>query len=119
MIHHLLNHGDKTLHLTIPGDLVSPHADSAKKEIVSLFESTAVKSAGWTTLKLDLSSAQRVDSVGLDFLVFLYKEAKKVNAKTVAMISDINVHRALLFSRFDTHIQVIMANKTASVMSAI
>jgi anti-anti-sigma factor len=119
MIHHQLNHADKTLHLTIPGDLVSPHADSVRKEIVTVLESTAVKSAGWTTLELDLSSAKRVDSVGLNIIVFLSKEAKKVNAKTVVMFSDKNVQHTFLFTRLDTHIQVIMANKNASEMSAI
>lgn len=115
----LLNHGDKTLHLAIRSDLRSSHADSAKKEIETLLESAPVKSSVWTTLSLDLSSAKMVDSVGLNIIVHLYKEAKKVNAKTVVMISEKNIQRTVLFTRLDAHVQVIMANQKEIELQAI
>lgn len=109
MINHTINSADKTLVLTFPGDLLSTNADTARKEITAIFESAAVKSAGWTTLKLDLKAAKMIDSVGLNLVVSLYKEAKKANAKTSAVISNPNIQRTFLFTRLDTHIQVVMA----------
>ena len=50
-----------------------------------------------------------IDSVGLNLVVSLYKEAKKNNAKTTAAISNPNIQRTSLFTRLDTHIQVVMA----------
>ncbi len=109
MINHILNPSDKTLLLTIPGDLLSTNTDQIKKEIHAIIESASVKSAGWTTLKLDLTAAKMIDSVGLNLVVSLYKEAKKNNAKTTAVISNPNIQRTFLFTRLDTHIQVVMA----------
>ena len=109
MINHTLNASDKTLLLTIPGDLLSTNTDQSKKEITAIIESAAVKSSGWTTLKLDLTAAKMIDSVGLNLVVSLYKEAKKNNAKTIAIISNPNIQRTFLFTRLDTHIQVVMA----------
>ena len=108
MIHHTFNATDKTLQLSIPGDLLSTNADVTKSEIFAIFESAPVKSAGWTTLKLDLTAAKMIDSVGLNLVVSLYKEAKKLNAKTIAVISNPNIQRTFLFTRLDTHIQVVM-----------
>lgn len=108
MINHSLNTSDKTLQLTIPGDLLSTNTDQIKKEITAIIESASVKSAGWTTLKLDLTNAKMIDSVGLNLVVSLYKEAKKNNAKTTAVISNANIQRTFLFTRLDTHIQVVM-----------
>jgi anti-anti-sigma factor len=109
MIQHTLNNSDKTLLLTIPGDILSTNADQTKKEIYTVLESGNVKAAGWTTLKLDLTAAKMIDSVGLNLIVSLYKEAKKTNAKTTAVISNPNIQRTFLFTRLDTHIQVVMA----------
>jgi anti-anti-sigma factor len=108
MINQTFNTADKTLQLTFPGDLLSTNTDQAKKEITAILESAAVKSSGWSTLKLDLTAARMIDSVGLNLVVSLYKEAKKVNAKTTAVISNPNIQRTFLFTRLDTHIQVTM-----------
>lgn len=108
MIQHNLT-PDKTLALTIPGDILSTNADQLRKEINAIIESPSVKSSGWTTLKLDLTAAKMIDSVGLNLIVSLYKDAKKLNAKTIAIISNPNIQRTFLFTRLDTHIQVVMA----------
>jgi len=109
MINHTLKAADKTLELTFPGDLLSTNTDAARKEIFAIFESAPVKASGWTTLKLDLKATKMIDSVGLNLVVSLYKEAKKLNAKTTAVISNPNIQRTFLFTRLDTHIQVVMA----------
>lgn len=108
MIKHVLTPAEKSLQLIFPGDLLSTNIDQMKKEITAIFGLAEAKSTGWTTLKLDLSAAQMIDSVGLNLVVSLYKEAKKNNAKTVALISNPNIQRTFLFTRLDTHIQVLM-----------
>lgn len=109
MITHTISPADKTLLLAFPGDLLSTNTDEARREITAILESNPVKSAGWTTLKLDLKAAKMIDSVGLNLVVSLYKEAKKTNAKTTAVISNPNIQRTFLFTRLDTHIEVVMA----------
>lgn len=108
-MNHQLNAAEQSLHLTIPGDVLSTNAKQIRAEILSLLETTSVKTAGWTTLILDLSAAKVIDSVGLNLIVGLYKEAKKRGAKTHALISSTNIQRTFAFTRLDAHIQVLMA----------
>jgi anti-anti-sigma factor len=108
MITHTLVTAEKTLRLTFPGDLLSTTTDQARKEIMAILELVPVKSSGWTTLALDLTAAKMIDSVGLNLVVSLYKTARKAQAKTTAVISNPNVQRTFLFTRLDTHIQVVM-----------
>ena len=108
-MNHTINPADHSLQLTIPGDVLSTNAEQIRTEIFALFETGPVKSAGWTTLVLDLRAAKMIDSVGLNLLVGLFKEAKKRGAKTSALINSPNLQRTFAFTRLDVHIQVIMS----------
>lgn len=105
---HKLNAAEKSLHCIIPGDVLSTNAEQIRGEILALLETAPVKAAGWTTLVLNLTAAKMIDSVGLNLIVSLYKEAKKRGAKTSALISSPNLQRTFAFTRLDAHIQVVM-----------
>jgi len=106
---HQIDASTRSLQVTIPGDVLSTNADQLRTEIHALFETESVKSSRWTTLVLDLTAAKMVDSVGLNLLVSLYKEAKKRSAKCSAMIKSPNIQRTFAFTRLDAHIEVTMA----------
>lgn len=105
-MHHQIDPVAQSLHLFFPGDVLSTNADNLQREFLTLIETTPVKTAGWTTLILDLSSAKMVDSVGLNLIVGLYKEAKRRGAKTRALVTSPHIRRTFAFTRLDTHIQV-------------
>jgi anti-anti-sigma factor len=105
---HQINASTRSLELTIPGDVLSTSADQLRSEILALFETEAAKSSRWTTLVLDLTAAKMVDSVGLNLLVSLYKEAKKRDATCRALIKSQNIQRTFAFTRLDAHIDVVM-----------
>jgi anti-anti-sigma factor len=107
-MHHSLNPADHTLSITIPGDLLSTNAEPTRAEFLALLETEAVKTAGWQTLKVDLTAAKMVDSVGLNLIVAIYKEAQKRRAKTIVVISNPNIQRTFLFTRLDKHLTVVM-----------
>jgi len=109
-MNHSINPTDHTLAVTIPGDLLSTNAEQTRTEIFALFESEAVKTTRWETLRLDLTAAKMVDSVGLNLIVALYKEAQKRRAKTTVVISNPNIQRTFLFTRLDKHLTVLMAS---------
>lgn len=108
-MNHTLNPAERTLQVDIPGDVLSTNAEQIRTEIAALFESPSVKSAGWSKLVLNLTSANMIDSVGLNVLVGLYKDAKKRGAQTSALIRSANIQRTFAFTRLDAHIQVVMA----------
>jgi anti-anti-sigma factor len=105
---HQINASTRSLELTIPGDVLSTSADQFRTEILALLETESVKSSRWTTLVLDLTAAKMVDSVGLNLLVSLYKEAQKRTAKCSALIKSPNIQRTFAFTRLDAHIEVVM-----------
>lgn len=103
---HQLNAAERTLVVTLPGDLLSTNAEQTRTEVLGVLQSAA---PGWETFKLDLRAAKMVDSVGLNLIVAIYKETQKKRAKMAVVISNPNIQRTFLFTRLDKHLQVIMA----------
>ena len=105
------NSSETTLEVTIPGNVLSTNADQIKAEVLGLMDSKFMKSGAWTHLKLDLTGAKIIDSVGLNLVVNFYKEAKKRGATTTALLSSANIQRTFMFTRLDSYIQVILVAK--------
>jgi anti-anti-sigma factor len=105
---HTLLLAERVLQVTVPGDLLSTNADPIRTEFLALLETPAVKAANWDTLKLDLTAAKMVDSVGLNLIVAIYKETQKHKAKMAVLVSNPNIQRTFLFTRLDKHLQVVM-----------
>ena len=108
MKHHL-DPSSKTLTLQFAGDVLSTNADALRQETMGALESPALKLADWQTLKLDLTGASMIDSVGLNLLVSLIKSAQGRSAKVVGVISSASVKRALIFTRLNTQMEVVTA----------
>ena len=105
---HIIDSNSKTLTLQFPGDVLSTNAEVLRQEAVATLESPAMKASDWQTLKLDLSSAKMIDSVGLNLIVSLIKTAKSRSAKVVGLISNPSVQRALVFTRLNTQMDLVM-----------
>lgn len=105
---HILHPSNKTLDLVFAGDLLSTNADQFRTEFVALLETEPLKSLKLAELRLDLTAASMIDSVGLNLVVGFYKEAKKRGAKTVALIRSKNIQRTFLFTRLDAHLDIEM-----------
>ena len=89
------------LSVTIPGDILSTNADTLHEEIFALLESAPVKAGQWNTLKLDLTGARMVDSVGLNLIVSIIRAVKSRPAKMEATLSSANIHRTFQFTCLD------------------
>ncbi len=105
---HTIDSNSKTLTLQFPGDVLSTNAEVLRQEVVGALESPTLKTADWQTLKLDLSSAKMIDSVGLNLIVSLIKTAKSRSARVVGLISNPSVQRALVFTRLNTQMDLVM-----------
>lgn len=106
-MNHLLDVREKTLRIEVPGDVLSTNADTLREEIFGLLDSTTVKQAAWDTLKLDLTAAQMVDSVGLNLIVAIIRAVKTRNGKVVTTIKSPNIHRTFLFTRLDKQMELV------------
>jgi anti-anti-sigma factor len=99
---------NETLTFTVNGDLVSSTANLLRPQVLALLE-TSDASARWRLFRLDLTAAKMVDSVGLNFIVTILKAVQKRDAKMQVVCQNQNVHRTLLFTRLDKHVELIKA----------
>ena len=110
MILQLLDENKRTLHLTILGDLLYTNPALSKSAVIGVFDRETIKNSGCTLLRLDLTEATRIDSVGLNVLAMLSKEARKYEAKTIAVIRHAEIRRMLSITRLDSQIEVTMVD---------
>ena len=94
------------LNVTIPGDILSTNADSLREELYELLEIPLIKNGAWQTLKLDLTAAQMVDSVGLNLIVSVIRTVKARHGNVEAAIRSANIYRTFKFTRLDKQIIV-------------
>lgn len=99
----------QTLHAEITGDITSTTAPTLRKDLFDLLDhELANTSANWRTLRLDLTSAKMVDSVGLNLLVAVIRRVKENQRQVSCVISSTHVHRTMKFTRLDTMMQIEM-----------
>jgi len=100
-----LNRDQQTLTIVIPGDLTSTHVRELRAEIDAVLAESPVH---WQLLLFDLTAAKMVDSMGLNLIVAVYKAAQRSGAKMRLTCSNPNVHRALIFTRLDKFVELVM-----------
>lgn len=98
-----------TLSAKLEGDVVNTNV---KKHGESL-DSQIGKAEGkdWQVLSLDLTGAQIVDSVGLNFLMTLVKRLREEEKTVHVTISSTSVQKVFEFSRLDRVVEVTFKKK--------
>jgi len=104
---HQLDHVAGVLNVIIPGDILSTNASVLREDLLGLLESAPIQTAFWEILKLDLTRAQMVDSVGLNLIVTVVRAVKARNGKVAALIRSANIRRTFAFTRLDQQIHVV------------
>ena len=98
------------LTVTIDGDLTSTTAGALRTEMAGRLAEAAGNAAAWKLFRLDLSRANMVDSVGLNFIVTMLKAVQAQGGKMEIVYASLNVHRTLLFTRLDKHVTLVNGN---------
>lgn len=106
MNHHIDTHA-RSLNVTLPGDILSTNASALRDELFGLLQSAEVNRADWTTLRLDLTHARMIDSVGLNLIVAVIRALKAQNRKAQAVLANRNILRTFQFTRLDQQLEVI------------
>lgn len=97
------------LTLTFASDVLSTNASALRQEIFSLLESDEIEAGPWPTLVLDLRATRLIDSTGLNLLASLIKLAHHRSARVIGRIASPHVRRALLFTRLNLLMELVMA----------
>jgi anti-anti-sigma factor len=107
------NHLDsktKTLVFHVEGDVTSNHVARYGGELDALLATYGSSPVNWDTFRMDITAASMVDSVGLNMIVSILKRIQKLGAKMQVSYKDPNVHRTLMFTRLDRHVQMLKAD---------
>src|SRR5690349_15768865 len=106
---HILNPHSQTPPLASTGHVLSTNARTLRQEVCTWLQSEDVSRTPWPTRDLDLTASRLIDSMGLNLLVSVIKLARNRSAKVVGRIASPNVQRALLFTRLNTPMELVMA----------
>ena len=98
----------KTVVIAFNGDLNSTMVREFRTEIDHAL-AVPPGGAAWQTITLDLQSAKMVDSMGLNLVVKIFKCAQPAGTRVRLVYSDPNVHRTLIFTRLDQHLELVKA----------
>jgi len=104
-MHPLYNPELKTLHVTIPGDILSTNAEALRRDIMAALNDSTQTTL--SVLELDLRAARMVDSAGLNLIVSLVRAASQRSCRTRALVENANVHRTFLFTRLDRYLELV------------
>ena len=98
-----------TVLLEITGDLTSGTVVQAHRAFLQGVKASTEQQRVWHTLRVDLTHARMVDSVGLNFLVSIIKRMRAEERGVELVVSHPSVIRALSFSRLDSQVTMLKA----------
>jgi anti-anti-sigma factor len=98
---------DHPLTVRVSGDLLNTTTAAVRAEIDPLLAAASHVLETGTTLRLDLTAATMIDSVGLNLVVSLLKAVQKRGAKLQIAYADQNILRTLTFTRLDKQIELV------------
>lgn len=106
----------KSLTVIVPGDVLSTNAEELRGGVFSLLESS--EGLHMTTLKLDLTRARMIDSVGLNLLVTFIRFMKDRGGKVQTLVTSENIERTFIFTRLDQMLELIKPDAAPSASAS-
>ena len=97
----------KTLLFALPGDLTSSNVAIYKGEFAELLKDNESTPRSWDVFRLDVAGAAMIDSMGLNFVVGIFRQIDRLGVKMQVAYRDSNVYRTLLFTRLDKHVELV------------
>ena len=95
------------LSIHIPADLTSTSVREFQAAILGAMLVPEGSVAPWQTVALHLTAAKMVDSMGLNLIIKILKIAQAAGGRMQVIYHDPNVHRTLLFTRLDRHVELV------------
>lgn len=95
------------LSIHIPGDLISTTVRECQEEILIAVLVAEGTPPPWQVVALHLTAAKMVDSMGLNLIVKIFKIVQATGGRMQVVYQAANVHRTLLFTRLDRHVELV------------
>lgn len=104
------NPSEKSLSISLPGDVLSTNSESFRKQIFGAIETTQATSFSIEHVEIDLARASMVDSVGLNLLVSIMKTVKAHKAAMRFIVGNASVERTFQFTRLNLQAEVLRSS---------
>jgi anti-anti-sigma factor len=98
--------GCKTVAFQAEGDVLSTTADSLRSALEEALQNPNIQAGAFDWFEVDLRSAQMVDSVGLNLLVWLWRSITARGGRLRLRISSPNIERTFRFTRLSERVKV-------------
>ncbi len=104
-----LDRDSGSLSIKVKGDILSTNAEDCAASIGGILKKNAKTAC--RHLKLDLKSANMIDSVGLNMILGLIRNLQANGSEATIYISSPAVNRVFLFSRLNTIVNVVFKRR--------
>lgn len=99
-----LDKRQKQFSITFLTDILSSNVKELSDNIGKKWEE--IKNDDWNILFIDISASKLVDSMGLNLVISLLKQAQNRGSKVKCKIASRTIHRTLLFTRLDKQMEI-------------
>ncbi len=99
---------ETVLTLTVPGDLLSTTIDALRPQVSTVLQAIPVSATNRCILEIELRTTRLMDSAGVNFLVGILRACAGRDIRIRVRLTSHLVHRTLLFTRLDKHMELIL-----------
>ena len=92
--------------VTVPGDILSTNVDSVRRCLADPLQHLEAARDSFL-FEVNLQAARMIDSVGLNLLVWLIKNVRRLGGRTRLIIADMNIDRTFQFTRLNQYAEVV------------
>ena len=98
--------------LVINGNILSTNVQEVRQKVLDILTQTEAGNPSWKRLHLDLTSAQMIDSTGLNFLVAVTRHVKKRGIELKISVSSPNISKSFSFIRLNRQADIVLVGGT-------
>lgn len=92
---------------SIQGNILSTNAKEVRSQLTAALSDPRSAAGTLEVFELDATSAQFIDSVGLNLVVWLLKAVRQRGGRLRLAVSNAHVERTLQFTRLDQQLEIV------------
>jgi anti-anti-sigma factor len=94
--------------LVINGNILSTNVQEVRQRVLDILTQNETSNPSWKKLHMDLTSAQMIDSTGLNFLVAVTRHVKKRGIDLKISVTSPNISKSFSFIRLNRQAEIVL-----------
>ena len=105
--HNRIDSETNTYTVILEGNILSTNAHDVRAQLAKALGDPRSAAGVLEFFELDITSAQMIDSVGLNLIVWLLKAVRERRASLRLLVASVHVQRTLQFTRLDQQMELV------------